>query len=144
MTSGAFIKRTIPLTILQNMCPDCNKISGDYFEAIIQLRGDPKKVEKYAIMLIDRLEKKTFINKTEDSKNGVDIYVGNSKAVVSVINEIKYRCLITQKLVGADQGRRLFRTTFLIRFDEKGMKGNQKGRKMKEEEDEKESDGDET
>jgi hypothetical protein len=38
----------------------------------------------------------------------------------------------------------LFRTTFLIRFDEKGMKGNQKGRKMKEEEDEKESDGDET
>ena len=138
MSSGAFIKRSVPLTILQNMCPDCNKISGDYFEAIIQLRGDPSKVEKYARILIEKLEKKTFINKTEDSKNGVDIYVGNSKAVVSLVNEINYRCMITQKLVGADQGRRLFRTTFLIRFDEKSARGRERKEYNKENSDDKE------
>ncbi len=132
MTSGAFIKKKIPLTIMQNMCPDCNKISGDYFEAIIQLRGDRAKVERHAVSLIEKLEKKTFVNKTEDSKNGVDIYVGNSKAVVSLINEIRYRCLITQKLVGADQGKRLYRTTFLIRFDEKHAKGKEKKEKTEE------------
>ena len=36
-------------------CPRCSRISGGYFEAIIQLRGDPKKVAKSAESIMKRL-----------------------------------------------------------------------------------------
>ena len=116
MESGARLERSIILEMKKTICQQCSRISGGYFEGIIQLRGDKERAEKYAGSLISRLEKKTFIAKTDEKDEGIDIYVGSSKAVVALMAELGVRALITKKLVGRDQGKRLYRTTFLIRL----------------------------
>ena len=114
--SGARVTRIIPLERMKTICQQCSRISGGYYQAIIQLRGNPLKVKGYALTIVKRLEKKTFISKEEDTEGGLDIFVGNSKAVLAVVSDMKLRTVITKKLVGADQGKRLYRTTFLVRL----------------------------
>lgn len=115
--SGARVERTIPLEVVKTICQQCSRMSGGYFEAIIQLRGDPIRVLGHTEMLLKRLAKmNTFITKEEEKDGGIDLYVGNSKAVVELMGELGLKTLITKKLVGRDQGKRLYRTTFLIRL----------------------------
>ena len=110
------VERSVPLEIKITICQQCSRISGGYYQGIIQLRGNQDKIQKYADMLTTKLEKKTFIAKTEEKDEGLDLYVGNSKAVVEVITQLGIRALITKKLVGREQGKRLYRTTFAIRL----------------------------
>lgn len=111
------VERTIPLEVKDTICPQCSRASGGYYEAIIQLRGMNRvEMERYAAMLVGKLGKVTFITKTEEKDGGLDLYVGNSKAVVRLMGELGVRALISKKLVGRDQGKRLYRTTFLIRL----------------------------
>ncbi len=112
---SARVERKIPLDIRRTICPQCSRISGGYFEAIIQLRGDQAKAEKLAGTLLKRLEKKTFVTRTEEKDEGLDLYIGNSKAVVALMGELGLKVLITKKLVGREEGKRLYRTTFLVR-----------------------------
>jgi len=114
--SGAKVERSIPLEMKKTICPQCSRISGGYYEAIIQLRGNRGRMETYAAMLISRLEKKTFISKTDEKDEGIDLYIGNSKAVVALMGGLGVKALITKKLVGRDQGKRLYRTTFMVRL----------------------------
>lgn len=114
--SEAKVELSVNVEIKTVMCRHCSRISGGYFQGIIQLRGDPERIEKYAKTLMKGLEKKTFITKTEEKDGGLDLYVGNSKAVVELLSELRIKALITRKLVGRERGKRLYRTTFLIRL----------------------------
>lgn len=110
------IERPVILEKTTTTCPRCSRISGGYFEAIIQLRGDPKKVERTAASIMKKLPGKTFISKTEEKDGGIDIYAGSSKAVIQLMGEMGIRTLISKKLVGRDEGKQLYRTTFLMRL----------------------------
>ncbi len=112
----ATIRRSILFEIVPTLCKYCSRISGGYFQGIIQLRGPEKKVEKYADMLIKKLSKKTFITKEEEKHGGLDLYVGSSKAVIMLLSEMKVKATITRKLVGLEEGKRLYRTSFVIRL----------------------------
>lgn len=114
--TGAKIERSIPLDLVKTICQQCSRMSGGYYQAIIQLRGDPLRVLGKGEMLIKRLEKRTFISKTEEKDGGLDIYAGDSKAVLGIVTALGLKALITKKLVGRDEGKRLYRTTFLIRL----------------------------
>ncbi|MEW5996973.1 MAG: NMD3-related protein [Candidatus Micrarchaeota archaeon] len=98
------------------MCPDCSRKGSGYFEAIIQLRGSPERIAKYEKLLTSGLSKTTFIAKTEDLKEGKDIYAGSTKSVLELFHGLGLRTLITRKLSGQKQGKRLYRTTFLLRL----------------------------
>ena len=110
------VKERIKASVLKNICPDCSRKSGGYFEGIIQLRGSKGKVKKAFWMMKKMLAKKTFITKEEEKKEGLDIYVGSSKAVVEMLAELGLRARISKKLAGQKEGKRLYRTTFLIRL----------------------------
>lgn len=114
--TGTRVLRAVPLEIKKTICQQCSRISGGYYEAIIQLRGDPLKVRGHAQMLAKRLAKKTFIAREEEKDAGLDMYVGSSKAVVEVMSLLGIKTLITKKLIGREEGKRLYRTTFLIRL----------------------------
>lgn len=115
--SGAKIEKNLLLEFAKTICQQCSRISGGYYEGIIQLRGNRTKMDKYAEKMIEKLEKITFITKTEEKDEGLDLYVGRSKPVVKLMSDLGLKTLITKKLVGRDQGRRLYRTTFLIRLE---------------------------
>ncbi len=110
------IERPAPFRIITGMCPEDNRISGGYFQAIIQLRGERKKVEKFATMFFKDLSDRTYISKTEEKDEGLDLYVGSSKAVLSLMIKNGFKTLITKKLVGRSEGKRLYQTTFLLRL----------------------------
>jgi NMD protein affecting ribosome stability and mRNA decay len=107
-----------PVLILrsQGICTDCGREGSQYFEAIIQLRGAPNRVEKMADVLSRKLQKTTFIPKMEELKEGIDIYTGSRNDAIAALNAFSLGFLRTEKLAGQRQGRRLYRTTLLVRL----------------------------
>lgn len=110
------VKEKINVSIVKNLCPDCSRKSGGYFEAIIQLRGPLSRINRYDKMLRKAIMKKTFVTKQVERKEGLDLYIGNSKAVVEALSEMGIKAKITRKLSGEREGKRLYRTTFLLRL----------------------------
>jgi len=112
------IKKYFEPKKIMTICPDCSRRAAGYFEATIQLRGNPYEVKKYARLLCDFIKRETFLSKVEEKKEGVDLYVGSSKAVIKILGEMGMKALITKKLMGTREGKRYYRSTFLLRFEE--------------------------
>lgn len=110
------LERFVEVQLNPTICSFCSRISGGYYTGLIQLRGNQKRIQKYADILTRKLEKKTFITKQEDKHEGVDIYVGSSKAVVELLTQMKMNTTISKTLVGLQEGKRLYRVTFLLRL----------------------------
>ncbi len=99
------------------MCEDCSKMSGNYFEAIIQLRGNSYKVDKVGEKLFKHIHRRgAFVSKVDELKEGIDLYVSSSKIAFELIKEFGYSYKISRKLHGLKQGKRIYRTTFALRF----------------------------
>lgn len=111
------LEAAFPIDITVNICPDCSRMSGGYFEAIIQLRGDNlERLRQYADSLQKRIKEKTFVTKVEEKKEGIDLYIGNSKVVLKDLNDRNIPCVISRKLFGKKEAKLIYRTTFLIRL----------------------------
>ena len=109
--------KDVDFKFLTSICPECNKMAGGYFEAIIQLRGKPERIVKYNKLFQKELaDAGTFISKILEDKHGMDIYVGSTRAVLSVIKEMGLTYKISSSLAGQKQGKRLYRTSFAIRL----------------------------
>jgi len=113
------IERKVELRVQKGICSDCTRKTGGYFEGNIQLRGEEKKVQKFAMKIANMLEKESFIAKIEELKEGIDIYFGNRIAAIAALNKFGLPYVRTEKLSGERNGRRLFRTTLLVRLGEK-------------------------
>ncbi len=112
ITDDAFVKRKIPIIFVPSICDTCSKISGGYYEAIVQLRD---KGLRYYNRLLKLLNKRTFISKIDDS-NGYDIYVGSSKELFSILSYLKIKHYnVSKKLYGLKEGKRVYRITIVIR-----------------------------
>lgn len=115
------------LVILPEICPDCSRLRGGYYEGIIQLRGiNQEKMQGYvekAFSKFDKSEPNAFISKIEKLGEGVDIYIGSRTAGIKVSSEIRkiynVDCTITNKIHGMRQGKEIRRTTILLRGIEK-------------------------
>lgn len=120
--------------VLRESCDMCSRISGGYFEAIIQIRGSnriPAEEEKkecidIANSVLDRLRNKgdrlAFISSSLDIKEGVDLYVGSSNAGRHICKEINSQLGGTfnesASLQGMRDGKDMYRITFSLRLPE--------------------------
>jgi nonsense-mediated mRNA decay protein 3 len=120
----------IKMIINPSTCDRCRKISGGYYEAIIQLRSTGRKpsreeIERSKIIAETVAGKKTaFILRCEEMKDGVDIYVSSIKGAQSIAreitNELGGKISSTSKLVGRKDGRNVYRVTLSLRLPEFG------------------------
>ena len=110
----------LPIDARKMMCPQCSRATSGYFEGILQLRGNPAKVQKWADKFIKQISKVTFIPKVEDMHGGVDIYIGEKKEIPEMLMHHGLKAVRTEKLSGEKNGKRLYRSTFLIRFEDDG------------------------
>lgn len=104
----------IPIKFKKSLCDECTRKFSGYYEAIVQLRGiyaDAIFVSKF----IRRVERITFIPRVEELKEGIDVYVGDKQAVRALLAALKLKPKVTHKLYGIKDGRKVYRTTFLIR-----------------------------
>ncbi len=113
------INKPVHVQLSNATCTDCGRLSSGYFEAIIQLRGENKlRIKKYEKIFTGEISKTTFISKVEEKKEGIDLYVGNTRAVMASLREMGLTYKISRTLFGRKDGKDVYRTTFAIRFDE--------------------------
>ncbi len=111
------IKRDLLVLVKKEQCLVCARANSQYFEAIIQLRGsDRRNVEQMTETLAKRIESRSFIPKIEELKEGIDIYCGSRSEGIAALNAQKLGFMRTEKLAGEKDGKRLYRTTLLVRL----------------------------
>jgi NMD protein affecting ribosome stability and mRNA decay len=122
-------------------CDDCYKTISDFFNVVLQIRYSEeaenkyKKIHKitdfktYILNIVKTSIKDSRKNgdflaamqKTEDTKNGFDIYLASKQLGMEILRNIKAKFLIEQKtslkLVGIDNKKReKIRYTYLVRL----------------------------
>jgi len=110
------IRQAVELHIDRAQCVSCSRSASQYFEAIIQLRGAREDVEKMAQLVVRQIEQKSFVPKAEELKEGIDIYCGSRSEAIAALNSFGLGFRRTEKLAGQKEGRRLYRTTLLVRL----------------------------
>ena len=116
-TPSGRIKRDVLVLVQKAQCAVCSRAGSQYFEAIIQIRGNDRlKVDQMVDILTRRVESRSFIPKIEELKEGIDIYCGSRNEAIAALNAQKLGFVRTEKLAGEKNGKRLYRTTLLVRL----------------------------
>lgn len=110
------IRQDVLVLTDKGVCTVCGRAGTQYFEAIIQLRGRESQVAKMTHILVHGIEEKSFVPKIEELHEGIDIYCGSRNEAIAALNVHKLSFLRTEKLAGERNGKRLYRTTLLVRL----------------------------
>ncbi len=110
-------------------CPTCNKVTGSYYEAKVQIRGFSEKMspelEVLAKNLVSMVEKhherdpNSFVSRVDNMKEGIDVYLGKKKDGDTFAHDTvaKSVCqlVVSNSLAGIKDGKQFFRFTYRIR-----------------------------
>lgn len=121
---------SINLKTYKESCPVCNKVTGSYYESVIQLRtyttayGKILEEAKDTIVKfmknLNKYDPNSFISRIDTLKEGLDIYLGKKEDAVKIdkLMELDYFCnmKITKSLAGRKDSKDLFRYTHLVRI----------------------------
>jgi NMD protein affecting ribosome stability and mRNA decay len=122
----------VGINIKYKFCKNCEKIRTGGFISILQLRVSKEsqfdliqeslmKIQPYVESLFNK-DKRQFISKITDQKNGVDLYLSTNELLNYIISFLrgKYHFLLkrTKKLVGRDsqKGKNVYRLKALVKF----------------------------
>ncbi|MBI3587975.1 hypothetical protein HY995_01020 [Candidatus Micrarchaeota archaeon] len=108
---------TLHIPLDRNLCDNCRKRSGGYFEAVIQLRGkDRERLRKMAKKLVEKLEKDSFVSAMDEKKEGIDLTVGDRRLAIKAIADLEKPFTQSNKLAGVRDGKRIYRTNICVRL----------------------------
>lgn len=124
------VKTPFSLKIKRTTCLKCSRISGGYYESIVQLRADNRKLKDYEISEAKRViqevleneieNEKAFLTKIEEKKEGIDFYFGGrdigKKISRKIVEKLGGKIIQSKKLAGRKDGVDLFRFTYLVRL----------------------------
>ncbi len=120
----------IPTRRIRNSCPTCNKVTGSYYEAILQIRTIfghrnelVEKVKSQAVELMKSQNAKdpeSFISSMHEVPEGVDIYLGKRADGIRLSKFIMDNYLssmkVSKSLAGIKDGTRFYRFTYAVRL----------------------------
>jgi nonsense-mediated mRNA decay protein 3 len=125
-------KCTVELVWHKEQCDRCNRISGSYYEGVVQVRADGRIPSKYEIQQASSIaqqvednlqaggERLSFINDMNEIHDGLDIIIGSQHIGTlickAIIAQLGGRYTTHPKLVGEKSGRQLFRITYALRI----------------------------
>ena len=131
---NTLVEGTCSVEIIWNkeQCDRCNRISGNYYEGIVQVRAEGRKPSTYEIQMSFGIaqqvedsiqaggERLSFIADMNETKEGLDITVGSQHigTLISqgIIAQLGGRYTTHPKLVGEKNGRQLYRITYSVRL----------------------------
>jgi len=116
----------------KEQCDRCNRISGSYYEGIVQVRAEGRIPSTYEIQLSASIaqqiedtlqsggERLSFISDMNEIHDGLDITIGTQHIGLMISQRIVAnlggRYTTHPKLVGEKNGRQLFRITYSVRL----------------------------
>ena len=126
-------KYPIEVKVEKGVCPDCSKFYSGYYEAVIQLRADDKKLSDDEIRQADefianeiqrlcKTNKLAYVTERIVLKEGIDYQVGSYNAAHKIVANLQkqFGGIITEsrKIVGHDKSRSkdLYRSWVLLRL----------------------------
>ena len=106
-------KKNILVTVTKKMCDNCIKVSGNYYEAVVQARGED--AEKITKKTHDFLKEK--VAAIEKIKEGYDIRITDKKAAALAVRFLREKHSVKEsfKLVGKKKGTELYRNFYAVR-----------------------------
>ena len=111
-----FLKKfTFEFAFGTEMCETCRKIASGYHEGILQLRGEPRKVEREAERFKSALQE-GMVTKEKQSSGGMDLFIAERDAMMKLVMQVHRPYSATRKLKGVKRGRHQFITTVCIRY----------------------------
>jgi nonsense-mediated mRNA decay protein 3 len=126
----AEISKLFEVRIAKESCYKCSRISGGYYESILQLRADGRDLEDSEIQETKRivetvLEKeienpKAFVSKVVEKRDSLDIYFGDRnlgrKISRMVAKELGGTISESKKIAGRKDGVDFYRFTYSVRL----------------------------
>lgn len=122
----------IDIAWVKEQCDRCNRISGSYYEGVVQVRAEGRRPSLYEIQVASTLaedaesslqtggERLSFISDVTATKDGLDIVVGSQHIGLllaqKITAELGGRYTTHPKLVGEKAGRQLYRITYSVRL----------------------------
>jgi nonsense-mediated mRNA decay protein 3 len=117
--------------IRRSVCPKCNKIAGNYFESIVQIRPTGRRFSEEereealhrATHFVEgeaKESREAFIAKVTQEHNGYDIYISTIGLGKSISRDLvstygaEYK--ESASLQGQKDGRDIYRVTYLVRL----------------------------
>lgn len=120
------------IRVIKETCDACSRLSGGYYESIIQIRAegrfpDEDEVEKVLELVYEVVERQklkgdrlSFISKEEQLHEGTDVYIGSNstaKQICRMAGE-RFGCKYSESptLSGKKDGKDLYRITYSLRL----------------------------
>jgi nonsense-mediated mRNA decay protein 3 len=116
----------------REQCDRCNRISGSYYEGVVQVRAQDRLPSPYEIQLAAAIaseieeslqtggERLSFVSDVTETRDGLDIVIGSQHIGLlisrKITSELGGRFTTHPKLVGEKDGRQLFRITYSVRL----------------------------
>ncbi len=129
---GVFLENDLSTEVRLSLaqCPFCSKRSGNYFEAILQIRGleglSEDEIEKLLNHINDSTEKihlkdpNVFISRFEKVRGGYDFYMGENSFTKQMAQKLHDtyggEAKWSSSLFGRKGGRDIYRHTYLVRL----------------------------
>jgi nonsense-mediated mRNA decay protein 3 len=125
----------VRLRIRPQVCPECSRQEGGYWESKVQLRGSDKGLnkeeEERALDVVESLvesrekERGAFVTKVEKMHGGLDLYLGSNSLGKLLSKELAQTfggsVKESHKLVGRKEGKDVYRTTYAVRMSQFSM-----------------------
>ena len=118
--------------IRKETCDVCSRIAGGYYEAVVQIRArgrlpaikEVQRCLKLADDVIAKAERSgdrlAFVSDVVELPEGTDIYVGSTASARqmarAIVDDMGGTIIESPKLVGAKEGKGLYRVTFAVRL----------------------------
>jgi len=120
------------INVKKTLCERCSREAGGYYESIVQLRAENRKLSEWEVNEANRivaevLEKekenlKAFLTKVVERREGIDYYIGSRDVGRKISRRIAERfggsITESKKIAGRKDGRDLFRFTYSVRLPE--------------------------
>jgi nonsense-mediated mRNA decay protein 3 len=116
----------------KEQCDRCNRISGNYYEGVIQVRAEGRRPTPTELAAAQRIaaeveetmqqrgERLSVIVREEETKDGLDLIVSShqigDEVAGSIVRAMGGRVTTHPKLAGERAGRPLYRVTYAVRL----------------------------
>jgi len=123
---------TVEILWHKEQCDRCNRISGSYYEGVVQVRAEGRIPSTFEIQtaasvaqqIEDTLqaggERLSFISDMNEIHDGLDIIIGSQHIGLlisqGIVARLGGRYTTHPKLIGEKNGRQLFRITYSVRL----------------------------
>jgi nonsense-mediated mRNA decay protein 3 len=101
------VEKTAIIRINSVSCPDCSRMAGGYYEAVLQLRGgfSKKMMEKIITEVEGHKDRYSFVSQIKKVPNGYDIYLGSKRSAEKIVKQYRGKAEIKKSFeqVGMDK-----------------------------------------